>query len=82
MGYKDRAALFPAKRAAESGRVTLAYNRMIVVDGRIVGSWRRSPAGSSVGIETDYIAPLNRSRLKAVAQAARRYLAFMEAAQE
>jgi hypothetical protein len=82
MGYKDRAALFPATRAAESGRVTLAYNRMIVVDGRIVGSWRRSPAGSSVGIETDYIVPLNRGRLKAVAQAARRYLAFMEAAQE
>jgi hypothetical protein len=67
MSYQDRAGL--------------AYSRMIVVDGKIVGSWRRSPAGSPVGIEIDYSAPVNRARSKAVAQAARRYAAFGKCAE-
>jgi hypothetical protein len=80
MSYKDRAALFPTAPQSKSRRIVLAYNRMIVVDGTIVGSWRRSRAGSSVEIETDYVVPMNRGRLKAVAQAARRFTAFAEGA--
>jgi hypothetical protein len=61
----------------KSRNITFAYNRMIVVDGQIVGSWRRSLAGSSVRIETDFFAPMNRGQLKAVALATRRYAAFV-----
>ena len=70
MSYKDRRAL------ATQGIKTVAYNRMIVVDGRIVGSWRRSLAGKSIEVETDYPAPLSRAKLRAVAQAIRRFTAF------
>jgi hypothetical protein len=69
MSYKDRSALF-------SRHVTLAHNRMIVVDGQIVGSWRRSLAGDSIAIETDFPAPLSRAKLRAVAQATRRFATF------
>ena len=80
MSYKDRAALFPTPLHSKSRRIVLAYNRMIVVDGIVAGSWRRSLAGSSVEIETDYVVPMNRGRLKAVAQAARRFTAFAKGA--
>jgi hypothetical protein len=76
MSYKDRSALLrPAFRARKSSGITPAYNRMIVVDGRIVGSWRPS-RGRSVSIETDYHEPLNRAELRAVEQATRRFSAF------
>ena len=80
MSYKDRRELLPSAPAAKSRRITLAYNRMIVVDGKIAGSWRRSVVGRSVRIETDYIVPMNRDRLKAVAGAARRFTEFAERA--
>jgi hypothetical protein len=80
MSYKDRHELLPFKPEAKSRKITLAYNRMIVVDGKIAGSWRRSIAGSSVAIETDYIVPMNSERLKAVARAARRFTEFAERA--
>ena len=70
MSYKDRRAL------ATPGIKTVAYNRMIVVDGRIVGSWRRSLAGKSIEVETDFPAPLSRRKLLAITQATRRFTAF------
>lgn len=70
MSYKDRSALHSTKKLA------LAYNRMIVVDGQIVGSWRRSFAGDSISIETDYrVAPAN-TKARVLARATRRFVAF------
>jgi hypothetical protein len=80
MSYEDRRELLPSATETKSRRITLAYNRMIVVDGKIAGSWRRSAGGGSVRIETAYIAPMNRDRLKAVAQATRRFMEFGERA--
>lgn len=76
MSYQDRSALFPGTGARKSRDVTLAYNRMIVVDGRIVGSWRRSLVGASVKLETDYFVTLSRARAKAVSLAIRRFTDF------
>jgi hypothetical protein len=77
MSYKDRSALLPsAPRARKSRAVTLAYNRMIVVGGRIVGSWRRRTAGSSSAIDTDFLLPLDRAQRQAVDRAARRFTEF------
>jgi hypothetical protein len=70
MSYKNRRAL------ATRGIKTVAYNRMIVVDGRIVGSWRRTLDGKSIAVETDVPVPLSRAKLRAVAQATRRFAAF------
>jgi hypothetical protein len=77
MSYEDRSALLPsAPRARKSQRVTLAYNRVIVVDGQIVGSWRRRTAGSSSVFDTDFLLPLNRAQRQAVDRAARRFTEF------
>jgi hypothetical protein len=77
MSYRDRSALLPAPADIRTSRAhALAYNRMIVVDGKIAGSWRRSLAGKSVSIETDYPVPLGRRQLRAVATAVRRFKDF------
>jgi hypothetical protein len=77
MSYKNRSALLPPHLGGRKSQdIVLAYNRMIVVDGRIVGSWRRTLSGDSCSIETDYLVPLARSKLQSVARATRRYAAF------
>jgi hypothetical protein len=76
MSYKDRSALLrPAFRTRKSSGITLAYNRTIVLDGRIVGSWRPT-RDRPVSIETDYHEPMSRAQLRAVAHATRRFSAF------
>jgi hypothetical protein len=69
MSYQDRSALFAAP-------MKLAHNRMIVVDGRIVGSWRRTLSGKALRIETDYPAPPGNVKQRAVARALQRFKAF------
>jgi hypothetical protein len=77
MSYKDRSALLPSSSGGRnSGRMTLAFNRMIIVDGKIAGSWRRTPTGAAVSVETDLAAPLAPRQLRLVARATRRFTDF------
>jgi hypothetical protein len=77
MSYQDRSALLPpATGIRESQGRTFIFDRMIVVDGKIVGSWRRSTAGKAVSVETDLVVPLTGKALRQVAQAARRFTEF------
>jgi hypothetical protein len=75
MSYKERGALRVATPPGVKRKARLAHNRMIVVDGRIVGSWRRSDTDASV-IETDYVAPPGPAWLRATAGATRRFMLF------
>ncbi len=70
MSYKDRRALF-----ATSGK--LAWNRMIIVDGQIVGTWRRSDERAGE-IDTQYPEPLDRGQLLAVDAAIQRFRRFTD----
>lgn len=70
MSYKDRSALRTTKK------LTLAYNRVIIADGQIVGSWQRSFAGGSVSIETDCRVPPASTMARLLARATRRFAAF------
>jgi len=77
MSYKDRSALLPVTLGERKSKdLALAYNRMVVVDGQIAGSWRRSFTGDSISIEADYLVSLARTKLRAVAQATRRFVSF------
>jgi hypothetical protein len=70
MSYKDRSALRSTRE------LTLAYNRMIVMDGQIVGSWQRSVAGDSVSVEADCRMPRASANARVLAGAIRRFAAF------
>ena len=70
ISYKDRSALRPTKK------LTLAYNRVIIADGQIVGSWQRSLAGGSVSVDTDCRVKPGSATARLLAHATRRFAAF------
>jgi hypothetical protein len=78
MSYRDRSALrctLPPKQKAEVSE--LRFARMIVVDGRIVGTWQRSLDANRVTIETDYMTSPSPSMRRKVTAAARRFSSFI-----
>lgn len=78
MSYKDRSILNSLNHqipGAKSG--SLVYNRMIVLDGKIAGSWHRSIKNNSVAITTVPFTTLNAARQKVLEKAIQRYRKFL-----
>lgn len=78
LGYKDRSAVLAA---AHADRVCPGGNGMfaptMVVDGRVVGTWKRAIKKSSVAIEAMPFATLPKTARRAFDEAAARYAAFI-----
>jgi hypothetical protein len=55
----------------------MTYNRMIVVNGRIAGSWKRLEEKGAAVIDASLFAPLARTEQRALMQACKRYSAFL-----
>lgn len=72
MGYKNRDAI---RHAELSGSLT--YNRLIVVDGTIAGSWKRTINGNKVAVELPINRPLTEQQRERVAEAAGQYGQFI-----
>ena len=72
IGYRDHSAVIEM-----SHRYDLVYGHILVIEGRVAGTWRRTLRKSEVAIETNTFAPLTRAESRAVAQAADRYGAFL-----
>jgi hypothetical protein len=80
IAYKDRGALFDSSTNAdqsESVDSLVAFNRMFVVGGKMVGSWRREEKKDHLTLERKFFAPGNRVREKRLAEAAERYARFV-----
>ncbi len=76
-GYKDRSAMIDEGHAERLSGMGNALAYIVVVDGRIVGTWRRALRKDSVVIEIAPFAPLTRAQNRAVAAAADRYASFL-----
>ena len=79
IAYKDRTALI-RKRQGDSIRKTLtklAYNRMVILDGFLVGSWRRTEEKGTLALEIVLNEPVDTSGLRALKRALERYGAFL-----
>jgi hypothetical protein len=75
VAYKDRGhALAPRSVAGRRYAVGLP---LVVVDGLVIGSWRRTLTASIVRVQCDYWTPPSRPTRRAVDAAARRYAAFL-----
>ena len=72
MGYKNRDAI---SHPALSGK--LMYNRMIIVDGTIAGSWKRTISGSKVSLELRMNRPLTQQQRERLVAAAEQYGQFI-----
>ncbi len=77
-GYKDRSAMVDAWHAAQLTALGNALAYIIVVDGQIVGTWKRTLRKDAVVIETNIFTPLTKAENRAVAVAAHRYGEFLE----
>jgi winged helix DNA-binding protein len=75
VAYADRGAVLdPAHR--ERARHGI-FSPVVVVDGRIVGTWKRTVRGNSVKVALTLFGALTASAERAVGRAARRYAAFL-----
>ncbi|MEO6167003.1 MAG: crosslink repair DNA glycosylase YcaQ family protein [Chitinophagales bacterium] len=78
MRYKDRSALGSEgyQLSGVKGE-NLVYNRMMVSEGKIVGTWHRTIKNSGVEIITLPFSPLQGSAQRAMAEAIKRYCWFL-----
>lgn len=76
-GYMDRGAIIDGRHAARLRGMGNALSYVVVVDGRIVGTWRRTLKKAVVIIETCMFARLTKTENRAVAVAAHRYGVFL-----
>ncbi|HEX2860288.1 MAG TPA: winged helix DNA-binding domain-containing protein [Lacunisphaera sp.] len=74
VSYRDRSALFDHPKAPIG---KLAFNRVIIVDGRVAGSWRRTLAGNRVRLELQLARSLAPHEQRAVDEAVARYSQFI-----
>jgi hypothetical protein len=78
IGFKDRSAIgrrLGSSELATGGDARMAY--VIVVDGQLVGGWRRSPEKKAIVVELSLLARLTKAEERAVASAAEAYGRFV-----
>jgi hypothetical protein len=78
MSYTDRSALFNPEEItiAKRGGNPL-FSHMIVIDGRIAGTWDRVTTNKKPEIKTTFYKAINKRQAKEVAKAINNYLRFL-----
>jgi hypothetical protein len=79
IGFKDRSAIGAVIRPFERDANDPAFiAHIIIIDGQIVGGWRRTLKKQAVILELTLIPPLKKAQERAVAEAANRYGEFLQ----
>jgi hypothetical protein len=78
MSYKDRSALMvsPIDSSFFRGE-NPAYNRMIIINGKIVGTWKRVIKNHTVNVDTVLFRPLTKSQQMLLNKAVNKYCTFI-----
>ena len=79
MGYKNRSAVLEFKRSIKS-RSLFHYDCMIVSDGQIIGTWKRTIAKNSIEIEFEFFRPASKDQRKAFDNAIHHFEKFTNTA--
>jgi hypothetical protein len=78
MSYKDRSALLVEKSDLLQFRgENPAYNRMIIINGKIEGTWKRTIKNNNVNIETVPFRELSKNKHQALTRAIQKYCSFI-----
>jgi hypothetical protein len=75
-GYRDRSAIVERRHGKKLVGMGNALTSVIVIDGRIVGTWKRTLGTRSVRVATRFFDRPSRRDERAVLAASRRYAAF------
>lgn len=73
---RGRSISFHEDKIKARGRYRI-LDPVIVIDGRVVGTWKRKLEKDRVAIKTDFFVPPGKTREKAVVAAARRFGEFV-----
>lgn len=83
MGYKDRSAIFNTTiDLSQFKNENPIFNRMIILDGKIEGTWKRVIKNNTVTVETVPFSPLSKTRQQALGKAIKKYCVFVGKAVE
>jgi len=77
-GYKDRSAIDANNLATLFSAMGNALQFIIILDGQLVGTWKRTIRKEAVLIETNLLTKLSEAENQAIALAAQQYGAFLE----
>ena len=75
--YKDRSAMSDAQTTEKLIALGSDLQFIVVVDGRVVGTWKRTLAKAAVTVTLNLFVRLTKPQQRAVAQAAERFGAFV-----
>ena len=79
VGYTNRSAVFNASHTKKlDSRGNVLFNHTIVLDGRVVGTWKRTLKKDTVIITASLFIPLNEAETRALAASANCYGAFLD----
>ena len=77
VSYKDRTAAFEGNTSKQLSQGNNIIGPVIVIGGRVVGSWKRSLEGKTVRIALNYFRQVSKAEKRLVADAADRYGGFL-----
>jgi hypothetical protein len=77
-GYKDRSAIADADASARLSALGNGLGYILVVDGKIVGTWKRRLKKGVISLELKLFTQLTEAENQAIALAAQRYGQFLE----
>lgn len=77
-GYKDRSAMSRGDGVDRLRAMGNALTGIVVLDGRVVGTWKRTLRRDAVAISSDMLTALTKAERGAVSAAIDRYAAFLE----
>lgn len=72
MGYKDRNAILALKNDA-----SFHYESMIVFNGQVIGTWKRTILKNSIDVAFDFFKPLDKHQSKILNEAVNHFSEFM-----
>ncbi|MEO6453763.1 MAG: winged helix DNA-binding domain-containing protein [Ginsengibacter sp.] len=75
MGYKDRSAILEFTKSLKS-KPLFNYDNMIISDGQIIGTWKRTINNKCIDIKLEFFKPLNKTQSKALDNAVHRFEKF------
>lgn len=77
MSYKDRSALSSVQKLS-SPRASIVFNRMLVIDGKIEGTWQRTLTKNKAEVTIAPFTTLSKTKEKMVAKAIKRFNTFVQ----
>jgi hypothetical protein len=77
ISYKDRTAIFPVNKL-KGIKASIVFNRMVVIDGHIEGTWQRMLTKNSAEIKIVPFRPFSKIEQEKVAKGIKRYQAFLK----